>query len=116
MVPVGCYWLVLQVPVVSADENCAEIHKAMVPVEEEEDGMDDLMAEMRAEQEAADAAEAAEAASRPTAADIALEEKKKKAILEMERMNKMSNKKKKSKKKGKKKRKGKKKSKKKDEL
>jgi len=94
-----------KVPTISADENCADVHASMMPIEEEDDGMGDIMAEMAAEAEAAEKAAAAERASMPSEEDIALEEKKKKAEIEMARLNKMSNKgnKKKKKKKGKKK-------------
>jgi len=100
-----------KVPTISADENCADIHASMMPVEEEDDGMGDIMAEMAAEAEATEKAAAEERANMPSKEDIELEEKKKKAQIEMDRLNKMSNKgnKKKKKKKNKKKRKGKKK-------
>ena len=101
------------VPVISADDDCAAVHASMTPDAEEDDaGMDDIMAEMRAEEEAKAAAEEAEAAANPIV-DHEMEEKKRKAQAEMDKLNKASNKhrkksggKKKKKKKGKKGKKG----------
>jgi hypothetical protein len=46
------------VPSISVDDDCAAVHLAMTPVvEDAEDGMDDIMAEMRAEEAEAKAAE-----------------------------------------------------------
>jgi len=110
-----------KVPVISADDDCAAVHAAMTPdAEEDEMDMSDIMAEMAAEEAAEAAAKAKDAVENPTV-DLALEEKKKKAQAEMDKLNKASNahrkksggKKKKKKKKGKKGKKG---SKKKDEL
>ena len=108
------------VPVISAEDDCAAVHAAMTPVEEDDMDMGDIMAEMAAEEAAAAAAKEKEAVENP-AVDLALEEKKRKAQAEMDKLNKASNKhrkksggkKKKKKKKGKKGKKG---SKKKDEL
>lgn len=82
------------VPVPSADDDCESAHKSMMPIEEDplDDEMADILAEMRAEEEAAAKEKEAEVVEEDSAD---LEEKIRKAQAEADRMNKWSNKKRK---------------------
>eukprot|EP00041_Stephanoeca_diplocostata_P011168 m.181204 g.181204 ORF g.181204 m.181204 type:complete len:517 (+) comp18444_c0_seq1:99-1649(+) len=91
-------------PVISAEVNCTAVHESMMPIETDDLDMDDIMSEMAAEAEQEkEAQEKAFAELEDQAADVEMEEKRRKAAAEAAKMNKISNKKRSKKNKKKKK-------------
>jgi hypothetical protein len=91
------------VPVISSDDNCTATHEAMMPIEEDELDMGDILEEIQAEAAEKEEKESAMADAENDLVDAEMDAKRKRAEAEAARMSKASNKGLKKKKKKKKK-------------